>query len=189
MNLQNNIQIFDYIFDSKTINNLDVICRNIPIKSGNIANRNIAPYDEKGSHNLLGSCLFKKHSSYIYESCCPLLIMQCFDHIANNVLKKQFDLNEISLNVQTQSMDGTPHRDASDYTVIFFTSENWQKEWGGAFQALDENGNILAEVEYKPGRIIIFDSSVLHRGLSPTIPYTYRFSIAYRINNLQVNQI
>ena len=80
-------------------------------------------------------------------------------------------------------MDGTTHVDTGGgtKTIILFTTFKWQKDWGGEFQTLDNEGNVTNTIEYVPGRIIYLDADIPHRGLGPTVVGVYRHSIAYRI--------
>ena len=173
--------IYDNIFDDKFLFELTDICNySIPNKPGNVANRKTFPYGTVGSHNLMGVTLFNKISKYRIMSICPDELMRAFEHIANNIIKKEFNLISIDSNMQTMGMDGTPHRDDGD-TIMLFPNYTWDPKWGGEFQELNEMGDVLETVTYVPGRVIYFQGTALHRGLAPTVPYVYRHSIAYRV--------
>lgn len=63
-------------------------------------------------------------------------------------------------------------------TILGFLTPVWAQEWGGSIQ-IEENN-----VEFKPGKFLIFDSSKTHKGLtsSKKIPY-WRISINYILKN------
>ena len=55
---------------------------------------------------------------------------------------------------------------------------------GGDFQLLEEyndNAKIIKSIKYVPGRVILFDGNIPHRGLSPTKSNILRKSLAYRL--------
>ena len=174
------IQVFDDVFNQQFIKELHDICIGIPLRSGNIANRLDPKYGGKGSHNLLGCNLFVKQSPYIYESICPLPIMRALEHIADNVIKKKFELTNIDMNAQVMSMNGTTHTDGNDYTILLMPNSEWNSEWGGQLEFL-ENDEVVGSVPYMSGRVVFFKGDIPHRGLAPIVPYVYRFSIAYRV--------
>ena len=68
------------------------------------------------------------------------------------------------------------HKDSEEggITILGFLTPMWSKNWEGALQ-LEEN-----EIEYKPGKFLIFDSNKIHNGFGPNkkIPY-WRISINY----------
>ena len=79
------------------------------------------------------------------------------------------------------------HVDSSrkgDKTLLYYMNREWKHEWGGETILL---GDDAAEIEYccpyKPGRIIIFDSTIPHsaRQQSFAAPM-YRFTLAIKFN-------
>ncbi len=58
------------------------------------------------------------------------------------------------------------------------------KEWGGQFQLLDDDDNVIEEHEYVPGRTLIFPSEISHRGLGPRHPHVYRYTVVWRVKKL-----
>ena len=46
------------------------------------------------------------------------------------------------------------------------------------FKDVDER---IEEIEYKPGRIVLFDAGIPHRGLAPLNKYAYRYTTVYRV--------
>lgn len=47
-------------------------------------------------------------------------------------------------------------------TCLYWFNTNWQRNWGGELIFYDVEGRNYT-IEYKPGRLIVFDSSVMHR--------------------------
>jgi hypothetical protein len=178
--------VYDNAFSNEFIKELNKICNTIPNVPGNIVK---GPNGESDNspHNLLGSTLYERYSKYVFKSSCPIELLQAFQHIADNVIKKDLDLWRIDSNLQTKSMDGTVHTDTGD-TVLFFTTDKWEKGWGGEFQLFNSSSNrLLKTFEYVPGRVIYFKGRIPHRGLAPIVPYVYRHSIAYRVSHENYN--
>ena len=148
----------------------------------NIANNNSFPHNKKGAHLFWGVYNFPNEditNQYISlaKFCCTKLI------------KKNFEIRDISLNGQFFGQDGTCHQDITkglknEKTLMIFLNNRWQKEWGGEFQVLKDNSDksqVEYSVDYKPGRIIFFDADLFHRGLAPKITGVFRKSLVYRL--------
>ena len=64
---------------------------------------------------------------------------------------------------------------------MVMNNTKWKPEWGGQFQMLDEDGKLLEEHDYIPGRVVIFPGWIRHSGLAPLVPYVYRFTTVFRV--------
>ena len=55
------------------------------------------------------------------------------------------------------------------WTALFFVNASWNEDWGGEF-LLYENGPqpIALAIPPRPGRMVLFDGEVLHRGGAPS---------------------
>ena len=91
----------------------------------------------------------------------------------------------INCGIHSESPD--VHVDSSrkgDKTLLYYMNREWKHEWGGETILL---GDDAQEIEfctpYKPGRIIIFDSTIPHaaRQQSFAAPL-YRFTLAIKFN-------
>ncbi len=75
------------------------------------------------------------------------------------------------------------HRDGPVWTALYFTNEEWKPDWAGEFLAYTEGivGMSLA-IAPRPGRLLIFDGNILHRGGAPSkyclVP---RITLAYKL--------
>ena len=64
----------------------------------------------------------------------------------------------------------TFHRDygtEDGVTVVYHANTQWEREWGGEMIFCDRDGNVRHAVEFKPGRIIAFNGSLLHKATAP----------------------
>jgi Rps23 Pro-64 3,4-dihydroxylase Tpa1-like proline 4-hydroxylase len=107
-------------------------------------------------------------------------------------LKEPYKLETIQVNGQSMGQNGTTHIDNAHNdgrkTLMVFINFKWQKEWGGEFHLLEKynnNSKIVKNIEYIPGRIILFDGNIPHRGLAPTKPYIIRKSLVFRLSKYE----
>ena len=182
------IRIWDNLLDDRFLLDLDEESNYYTWVLNNTANRFSFPYGKKSSHLFWVSDLFSKEDPH---KPVPTPILDLFEYLIKNVLKKPFHLQQIQINGQSMGQDGTCHMDSQlnskEYTLMVFINYKWEKEWGGEFQTLkdyDNSSKITNHIEYIPGRIILFDGSIPHRGLSPNIPYVVRKSLVFRLKDI-----
>jgi hypothetical protein len=65
------------------------------------------------------------------------------------------------------------HRDASarrpgDLTAIFYANEHWEKDWGGETMFFDDEGDAVACVAPRRGRLALFRGCIEHRNGIPS---------------------
>lgn len=89
-------------------------------------------------------------------------------------------------NGQVSSQDGPIHRDntadAPGRTVMLFCSEYWAACWGGELMFYDFSKKfIVASVQPKPKRLVIFNGEVPHAARAPVVSCNrLRMSIAFK---------
>ena len=153
----------------------------------NIANRRTWPYGQEGSHRLMGCVIFQRENLNrinILNKEAPVFF-DIFETI-ENILNSRYLLNEIQINIQHSGCDGTSHNDGLDpnhKTIMLMTNPEWDNKWGGQFQMLNNDGSVIEEYDYVPGRLIIFPADIPHRGLGPSekYPYIYRHTVVFRV--------
>jgi len=177
------VQIWDDLIDDRFLLDLDEESNSYPWTLTNIANRKSFPYKKKGSHLLWGVDFSLNNL--------PEKINNLYQFLIEYVVQQEYNLHTVQLNGQSVAQNGTVHIDNTpnigDRTLMVFFNYKWKKEWGGNFQLLEEYENdskILKDVEYVPGRVILFDGGIPHRGLAPLEPYVIRKSLVYRMNKI-----
>ena len=103
--------------------------------------------------------------------------------------RKILKFNRISLNGQTLGQDGLCHidienSDQNEKTLMVYLNHKWDKEWGGEFQVLksfSDDSEIDFSIDFKPGRIILFDSDLIHRAKAPKTSGVLRKSLVFRL--------
>ncbi len=61
------------------------------------------------------------------------------------------------------------HADGPVWTALLFTNDTWEAHWAGEFLAYDEQAaGIAMSIEPRPGRLLVFDGQIVHRGGAPS---------------------
>lgn len=56
--------------------------------------------------------------------------------------------------------------DSNGKTLLYYVNDRWDRNWGGETLFCDETGESEYAIQYKPGRIVVFDNSIEHRPAS-----------------------
>jgi hypothetical protein len=62
------------------------------------------------------------------------------------------------------------HPDGTDaWTALFFVNSRWNQDWGGEFLLYEDGPQPIAlAIPPRPGRMVLFDGEIWHRGGSPS---------------------
>lgn len=63
------------------------------------------------------------------------------------------------------------HQDAESDRVLsalYFVNTNWHHDWGGELVFFGHDGDAVSCVSSRPGRLVVFPASTLHRATPPT---------------------
>lgn len=67
-------------------------------------------------------------------------------------------------------------------TALWYIAPEWNVEWGGETLFYDSNQDAIAAVTPKPGRLAVFDGSILHAGRPPNrVCYAPRYTLAFKL--------
>lgn len=74
------------------------------------------------------------------------------------------------------------HEDGHGWTALYFVNSEWQEDWGGELMIYPEPSSGFAyALEPKPGRMVIFDGMIRHRGGVPSkLCFDARISLAIK---------
>lgn len=184
------VKVFDNLFTDKFLMDTYIACKSIPWSYSCSGNRKAHPHYcplSIGNYLFFGAMLYEKTSYFNIKNTCPDILFEVLEHFVLNELNdKSLKLFTIVSNLQVKGQNGESHRDfyvgdGRDRTIMFYPHYKWEDSWGGEFQILDDDDNVIESILPLPGRIIYFDSSVNHRALAPNIPNVARMSIAYRM--------
>ena len=75
------------------------------------------------------------------------------------------------------------HTDPAGHTYMFYLNYEWNRMWGAPTKFKKKKHHISKSVFPKPGRLVIFDSNLLHKGTAPSMfmpnKHLGRLSIAF----------
>ncbi len=177
--------VIDDLFDHAFITKLEeTILDKIPVYTTNIANSRSYPKGRKGgTHRICGIDIFSRSTLNRVDTLHPHAegFFDAFE-VIEEMFEYPLQLYRIDLNLQHMGMDGSPHVDSHEYTIMLMNNSEWKPEWGGQFQIMsDDWKTVLEEYEYVPGRVLMFPSDVPHRGLAPSDKSVYRYSTVFRV--------
>jgi hypothetical protein len=111
----------------------------------------------------------------------------------------------MGLNSQTQGLHGTTHSDCQDedewnLSFLYYTNKIWSEHWGGPLRIYDEmqqglhgranhiKNHQIAEIPFKPNRLVVFDGRIPHGADAPTEEARYidRKSIVIRGDEIRL---
>ena len=87
------------------------------------------------------------------------------------LVEPDIKMTRVFVNGQTYGLGDNIHPDTrsiSGITFVYYFNPQWDPEWDGQTIIYTNEGEILASILPKPGRLIGFDSRLLHRGTSPS---------------------
>ena len=137
---------------------------------------------------IMGTTWYRPITKHFYDNTMHEHLMYVYEVILKEFSEelKKSKLNIVQGNLQLIGMDGYPHQDVKydtegEKTVMFFPHYKWEKEWGGEFQVLSDDGTQVKESYLPlPGRLMLFSNHILHQGLAPRVPKIPRYSVVYR---------
>lgn len=180
--------IFDKLFSIEYMAKVEKKLHHLPVTAINIANGKSFPNGDNGTHRLMGENIFERESINkvvnLMDDC--EIYFEMLEAI-EEVLEEKLYLNRIDFNLQHSFCDGSSHVDGDEgeYTIMYMPNLEWDtKEWGGQFQLFGDDGDVIEEHEYVPGRVLVFPSEIAHRGLGPRHPYVYRYTVVWRVQKL-----
>jgi hypothetical protein len=67
-------------------------------------------------------------------------------------------------------------RDQDNLSVLYYVNTEWKSEWNGETIFADDFGEAEIAVRCKPGRLVVFDSSIPHKATSISADAPFRFT-------------
>ena len=118
----------------------------------------------------------------------PQWVLDLIPYLSKEKLPSELNLilnmicDDAHINGQTIGQDGEWHTDM-DLTVMVMMNWKWEKDWGGEFQYKTRDGEVKT-IEFKPGRVIVFDGQLWHRGLAPKDNNVLRMTMSLHFSYL-----
>lgn len=195
LNKEKYYHIWDGYIDTKHQWELDHLTNKADWKLQNAANNYTYPYGLKGTHLFWGADLYeyKGRFNVLHDKSFNIPNMwQYLNNLIYQDLRMNFELLCVTLNGQSMGQEGTIHVDCGDWygipithTLMYFVNPEWSEEWGGDFityKSSETSPVIRDRIKFIPGRLILFDGSVPHKGCAPLKSMIVRKSMVFRLN-------
>ena len=87
-------------------------------------------------------------------------------------------------------VDAGAPRNTGDQTMLYYANSNWDKDWQGETLFCNGDGECEIAVSSKPGRIVVFDSHLMHKPVPiSSIAPTPRYSVVFQFMNQGENML
>ncbi len=169
------ISIYDGLISKKESLALDNAFRNAPFMKKEVA----TPETAKTPHWALNLSLDEYKSTPLHKA--TIRAVEHFTQGKEKYRPYRHYCNQVSFGDFLFS-----HRDCneahSEVTALWFISKQWSKEWGGETLFFNESGDAEFVSSPIPGRLVLFDSNIIHAGRTPSRSCTDpRFTFAIKL--------
>lgn len=168
------VYVFDNLLDNSIIEWINNYCLNSVYKPEHRSNGLNYDLDSRFSCNLEASDIENTMLIPAYMEICKRTNLK-------------LDINNAYINHYGIGTSTSKHCDNSHenvYTILVFCNKYWESTWGGEITFYDDQSNIHHLIEFKPGRIIVFDGRISHKVLPLTISAKKdRYTIAIKCTN------
>ena len=165
------LYVFDTLLESKDINFISNFCLNSLYKPEHKSDADTTALDSRFSCQMTTDDLVNSG------------LISSIEHIAT-ALNTTIHVGHQYINHYSLMTNVAKHVDSSFsdcMTILVFPNKYWNSEWGGEIAFYSEKTEQHTLVEYKPGRIILFDSRIAHKVLPMNqLAKKDRYSIAIK---------
>lgn len=95
-------------------------------------------------------------------------------------------VNRVLVNLIRSGDVSFVHKDSdqsSEYSVLVYVNPVWEQDWAGETVFYDDRSEPITAVSFKPGRLVIFPSRVLHRaGIQMSVCQDFRYTLSVRMH-------
>ena len=184
MNSNNNFPIiFDDVFSDSNMFNIYEEIVNINQWKYDVTSKREGLLGNTGTDKFWGLQLFNENTRY-FNDITPFWVTQVLpylDHRTNNRYKlTQHEMRCAHFNGQTYGQDGQFHSDHNITVFVQIGPIPWKKEWGGEFIQKNLNGE-ESIYTFEPGKCMIVDGKLAHKGMAPLIKDVLRVSLAIHL--------
>jgi len=112
-----------------------------------------------------------------------------FQPIASQLNEHEVDRCYLNISsLATNSYFHVDYHDVGRKTLLYYINSRWSREWGGETLFANKYGECEVAVEYKPGRIVLFDAEIEHKPTNQSTDsdeFRCVFVIQYRQKEIQ----
>lgn len=181
------IDIFDNIFTSVERSNHITIAQNSSYTLGSTT----SDLFQVQSNTFFQSCLLQRENDWKlpeYDAM-NFLTSKSFDPIRKFV--SGFCDDRSWLLVSSPFSQYFYHTDTSltdkkSLTLLYYLNHRWDKNWGGETLFENDNGECEVAINYNPGRIVLFDSTLSHRPAAISVTADeFRFTYVIQFKEIE----
>lgn len=189
------IEVFDQIFTSPERHNHISIAQECSYTLGGSTN----DIFENKRNTFFQSCMISDGGNYITDDFerMNFLTSKSFDpirkYISGYYPDRSWMLSSSPLSKYSYHCDS--NAEGEEKTLLYYVNYTWDKNWGGETLFENDQGECEIAINYKPGRIVIFDGSISHRPASISVSaeeFRFTFVIQFlkksecNIDNIEV---
>lgn len=164
------IYVFDDLLDPDYIDFLNSFCLNSVYKPGHSSDPDTNESDSRFACIMSKNDLEKSKLISVVEKIARTLNTNI--HIGHHYINHYSIMNGVSKHVDSS--------EPNHMTILLFPNKYWESGWGGEIVFYDKSEK-HSLFEYKPGRVIVFDSRIPHKVMPTTqLAKKSRYSIAIK---------
>ena len=136
---------------------------------------NLDMFSDENTYRIAGRVLYDSYNNINSETSAQALCTWTYCFIADKAKFLSPNIKRIHLGGKVGPQKDVPHTDEDDkdtYTVLYYLTPDWKKNWGGETMVGKE------KIEYVSNRAVIYPSNIVHGGLSTKTP-VFRTYINY----------
>jgi SM-20-related protein len=114
------------------------------------------------------------------------ILKECISIARTLLAGPDLPLHQVHVNTHLYGDFQTPHEDLTGgVTAIYFAHPVWKENWMGETIFYDANREAVVAVAPKPGRLVVFQADLLHRGGVPSREcFEPRLSVAFKFGRV-----
>ena len=105
---------------------------------------------------------------------------------ALNIDRRHLNASKVLVNSIRSGDVSFVHKDSdkdSEYSVLVYVNPLWEEDWAGETIFYDTQSEPVTAVSFRPGRVVIFPSKVLHRaGIQMSTCQDFRYTLSIRMH-------
>lgn len=153
------LYVFDNILDNSTIEWINSFCLNSKYTPDHRSNQLNYDLDSRFACDLTDADL---ESTKIFPT-----LKKIVQSTGLNLVVKNSYINHYTIATSTSR-----HVDSSEpdtYTILVFCNKFWESTWGGELAFYDDCKQSHTMIDYKPSRVVLFDSRIQHKVMPLTL--------------------
>ena len=128
---------------------------------------NLDMYSNEENYKIAGRVIYQPDRNINLKNTVQSLCVMTYMFIADRIPFLSSDIRRIHIGAKVGPQKDIPHTDGRDedtYTVLYYLTPDWKKNWGGQTIVGKE------KIDYVSNRAVIYPSNIVHGGNSTKTP-------------------